>query len=170
MGSKIDKILFASDLTDNSRYAFQYASSLASRYNAALVLVHVIEDLHMGIGYRIDSVLGEGTADRLRAEQKVKVRDTLIGKRKDALQVREGLAKYYGDTEDDDLPLFEVVIVEGIVNDELLKVAKEKACDIIVIGSHKGLIGGTALSGITKSVLKHSSIPVLVVPPPDSKN
>ncbi len=169
MAPRIQKILFASDLTENSRYAFEFASSLSSRYDAGLVLVHVIEELHTGINYRIDSVLGEGSAKRLVDYHKEKAMDALIGKKKTDHEVRSGLAAYYGEPDKAQEASFEVVISEGDVDDEVERIAKEKGCDLIVIGSHKGLIGGTSLSGITKSVLRHSRVPVLVVPPPAKK-
>lgn len=166
MVPKIDKILFASDLSDNSKYAFQYASSLASRFGSSIVLLHVLENLPAGVGYNIETILGEGAVHRLREKQKEDVRDALIGKRKDDEMVRAALADYYGgDKGVTNASSFDFVICEGDVDDEVVRVASEKGCDLIVIGSHKGLLGGTALSGVTKSVLRHTKIPVLVVPP-----
>lgn len=164
MFPKIDRILFASDLSDNSKHAFQYASSLASRFGASIVLLHVLENLPSGVSYNIETILGEGAVHRIREKQKEDVRDVLIGKRKDDEMVRVALADYYGG-EAGAASNFEVEICEGDVDDEVARVASEKGCDVIVIGSHKGLLGGTALSGVTKSVLRHTKIPVLVVPP-----
>lgn len=169
MSPKINKVLFASDLSENSRHAFKYASSLVARYNASLVLVHVLENLKTGIAYRIDSILGEGHAERMREQQKESARSVLIGKRGEDQKVRDGLAQYYGSPESLADASFEVVIAEGEVADEVLRVTREKGCDLIVIGSHKGLLGGTALSGLTKSVLSHANVPVFVVPPPENQ-
>ena len=166
MVPKIDKVLFASDLTEISRHAFQYASSLAARYDASLVLVCVIEKLAHGVGYNFDSVLGEGTAERLIEERKATARSTLIGKRREDQNVRSALAEYYGTTTEEEAE-FEVVIAEGEVEEEVVKVAEEKRCDVIVMGSHRGILGRTSVSGVTKNVLKHTRIPVLVVPPPE---
>ena len=40
---EIKKILYATDLTKNSTYAFFYAVDMARRYNASIVILHSIE-------------------------------------------------------------------------------------------------------------------------------
>ncbi len=40
---KIKKILYTTDLTKNSVYAFYYAVDIAKRYNAEIVMLHAIE-------------------------------------------------------------------------------------------------------------------------------
>ncbi|MGD8721592.1 MAG: universal stress protein, partial [Desulfobacterales bacterium] len=37
-------ILYATDLSENARRAFGYAASLANRYGAKIIVLHVIED------------------------------------------------------------------------------------------------------------------------------
>ncbi len=40
----IKRILYATDLSENARHAFGYAASLANRYGAKIIVLHVIED------------------------------------------------------------------------------------------------------------------------------
>ena len=40
---EIKKILYATDLSENARYAFGYAVSLANRYGAGITILHVME-------------------------------------------------------------------------------------------------------------------------------
>ena len=40
----IKKILYATDLSENARYAFGYAVSLANQYDAKITILHVLED------------------------------------------------------------------------------------------------------------------------------
>ena len=40
----IKMILYATDLSESARHAFGYAASLADRYGAKIVILHVIED------------------------------------------------------------------------------------------------------------------------------
>ena len=40
--ARIKKILYATDLSENARYAFAYANSLASQYKAGLTILHVL--------------------------------------------------------------------------------------------------------------------------------
>ena len=45
---QIKKILYATDLSKNSHYAFFYAVDMAKRYNATIVILHSIEPIrHM---------------------------------------------------------------------------------------------------------------------------
>ena len=38
---EIKKILYTTDLSQNARYAFGYAASLANRYDAGITILHV---------------------------------------------------------------------------------------------------------------------------------
>ena len=41
---EIKKILYSTDLSENSKFAFSYAASLANRYDAAITILHVLKD------------------------------------------------------------------------------------------------------------------------------
>ena len=58
----------------------------------------------------------------------------------------------------------EIVIKEGDVVEEILLVAAEHSCDLVIMGACKGLISGTSLGDTIKTVLKKSRIPTLIVP------
>ncbi len=45
MVPQIKKILYATDLTRNSAYAFQYALEMAQKYGAKIVILHVVEPI-----------------------------------------------------------------------------------------------------------------------------
>jgi nucleotide-binding universal stress UspA family protein len=42
---EIKKILYATDLSKNARYAFAYAVSLANLYDAKIILLHVLPEV-----------------------------------------------------------------------------------------------------------------------------
>ena len=48
MAQDIKRILYATDLSDNSAYAFGYALNLAKKYNAEITILHVL-DIMMGM-------------------------------------------------------------------------------------------------------------------------
>ena len=41
----VKKILYATDLSENARYAFAYAVSLADLYNASITFIHVLSEI-----------------------------------------------------------------------------------------------------------------------------
>ena len=58
---EIKRILYATDLTKNSAYAFFYAVDMAKRYNARIVILHSIERIrHMyddGMSFQLEEML-----------------------------------------------------------------------------------------------------------------
>ena len=42
---QIKKILYATDLSKNAAYAFFYAVDMAKKYNASIVILHVVEPI-----------------------------------------------------------------------------------------------------------------------------
>ena len=42
---EIKNILYTTDLSENARYAFGYAVSIANRYDAGITIFHVLEDI-----------------------------------------------------------------------------------------------------------------------------
>jgi nucleotide-binding universal stress UspA family protein len=165
----IKKILFTTDLSDNSVHAFTYAAVLAARHGARIVLLHVMEESTSYVEQHMANLFGQERWQKLQEGHKVSARDVIIGKRKTFDVIREGLANYAVFTDQTDAQVSfddnEIVVKDGKVIDEILAVAAERECDLIVLGSHKGLTGRTAIGGVAKAVLQQTRIPVLVVPP-----
>ncbi len=62
----------------------------------------------------------------------------------------------------------DILVVEGNVADEIISVAAEKACDIIVMGSRQRSLLAEAFSGsVVRKVLRRARKPVFVVPLPE---
>ena len=78
---EIKRILYATDLTKNSAYAFFYAADMAKRYNAKIVILHSIEP--------VGHIYSEGMTDRIEEilqRSKKKERETDIEEIKKSLQ------------------------------------------------------------------------------------
>ena len=41
----VKKILYATDLSENARYAYAYALSLADLYQAAITIIHILPEI-----------------------------------------------------------------------------------------------------------------------------
>ncbi|MGD8676287.1 MAG: universal stress protein [Desulfobacterales bacterium] len=68
---EINKILYATDLSENARFAFGFAASLAKRYNAQITILHVLEELSPITMLLIDDIVGEKRLPSLRSEKEI---------------------------------------------------------------------------------------------------
>src|SRR5271169_5772037 len=81
MVPKIEKILYATDLSKNSAYAFFYAADMAKRHNARIVILHSVEPGH-SLSYAGSMV--EGLAQSARREEH----------EKDLEEIKKGLEEF----------------------------------------------------------------------------
>ena len=63
---EIKKILYATDLSDNARYAFGYAISLADRYDAKITVINVVEELSPFAQSMVEDIVGTERLESLR--------------------------------------------------------------------------------------------------------
>jgi nucleotide-binding universal stress UspA family protein len=156
---QIKKILYATDLSKNSAYAFYYAIHMAKRDEAKIVILHAVEPLPpMAIAF--EDFVYKVAKDRWEdAAKKIKERVEEFSKKVDA---QMGISS---------LDLVSNVIIRlGHPVEEILKAVDEEGCDVIVLGTHgKGFLEQTFLGSVSRSVLLRSQKPVFVVPLP-SKN
>lgn len=169
---EIKKILFATDLSENSRHAFAYAASEATRHGASMVLVHVVEKAPGSIHAQLEGLFGAEKWREMQEAHERTARDIIIGKRTDYDIIRRALADFCADANAEDprcsFEAQEILVVQGEVAEQILKTASDKGCDLVVLGAHKGLLGKTAVGSVAKAVLHGARVPVLVVPPPVS--
>ncbi|MBW1674535.1 MAG: universal stress protein, partial [Deltaproteobacteria bacterium] len=135
---KINKILFATDLSKNARYAFNYAVSVASHYNVGLVLLHVMEDTPHG--KNIVSHVGEDLWLEVNKRNEQDARNILIGKKKDSVILKEALDKLCEKAKGR-LPESDFIIEVSIIRSEnaaegIIRQTEESGCDIIIMGYH----------------------------------
>ncbi len=160
---KIKKILYATDLSKNSSYAFLYATEMARRYDAKIIILHAIQPIPPYVYY--EGGVGYDTLERAKEEeQKVdieKIREHLQGfcKKADA-QIGPPCIELVS----------KILVPIGHPVEEILKVADEEGCDAIVLGTHgKGFLKQTFLGSVAGSVLQRTRKPVFIVPLPSEK-
>jgi len=165
----LKSILFATDLSANCQPAYDFTLALATRFQATIYLLHVIEPLPDNVGGRLKDLLGRHQWEDMINSQQTNVRHSLLGKTPTNTVVRNALNNFCGqagmDQESCNFNSREIIISEGDVDEEILKQAGENECDLIVLGGHKNLFSKTSLGTTTKTVLKRSKVPVTVVPP-----
>lgn len=165
---EIKKILYATDLSQSARYAFAYAVSLANHYCASITLLHV---LHDAPGF-VENLIGADKYEEIKQQRYDNARETLIGKRREHVIIKEILDKLCEDVRTDkslpDVVTDEILVREGNPAEEILRATEESGCDLIVIGTHGfGGIAEAMIGGTARQVLRHSRKPVLAVRLPE---
>ena len=151
---KIETILFPTDFSECANYALSYAASLARQASASIICVHVIEPVVPSVGY---TGLNEPLPIADLSEQLEESAERELPKI-GACDECSGLE-------------VEQVIAHGDAAAEIVRVAKERNVDLIVISSHGRTGLGRILFGSTaESVVRHAPCPVLVVKPPAGKD
>jgi nucleotide-binding universal stress UspA family protein len=153
---QIKKILFATDLSKNSAYAFYYAVHMAKRDDAKIVILHAVEPLPpMLISFKdFEHKVAKDRWEETVKRFKERIQDISV-----KVDARMGIPSV-------DL-ISNILIRLGHPVEEILKVADEEDCDVIVLGTHsKGFLEQTFLGSVSSSVLLQTRKPVFVVPLP----
>ena len=157
----IKNILYATDLSKNSAFAFRYAMALADSLDAKITILYVFPMIDSAMEVPIITQMGEDQYYKLREE---KSKET-IEKIKERLH--EFTQRELKDTESHKERVFSILVHEGDAVDEILKTADKLKSDIIIMGAHgKGILSHTFLGTVPDKVLRRSRTPVLVVPIP----
>ena len=164
----IKSILFTSNLSETSQVTFNQTVMLASQLNAKIVLLHVIEKIPESYEGRIVGLFGEDKWAQIVSRHMDEVQHALIGKISSKRMIHTALSEFCREsgigTEQCGVTENEIVIKEGDVVETILQQAAEHECGLIVMGAGKGLLSGTTVGHIIKSVLKRSKVPTLVIP------
>ncbi len=165
-------ILFTSNLSENSRYAFTHAARVARSFGSRLVLLYVIDQMPRQLQYRISSIFGEHRWKEILNRHMTEAKRALTGKVSSKQMIHVALNAFFDDEgisgAGGDLGGHEVIVKEGEIVKTILEQSELSRCDLIVMGASKGLLSGTTLGSNIKSVLKGAKVPVMVVPPAPS--
>jgi nucleotide-binding universal stress UspA family protein len=151
---QIKNILYATDLSQNSSYAFLYAIDMAQRHDAKIVILHAIEPIPrhlLGLKYQL------------------KRRDD------ETESIKNGLQKFCEKVEaEKNSPCTELIskilVKIGYPVEEIMKTADEESCDAIVLGSHgKGFLEYAFLGSVSNGVLHRTRKPVFIIPLPSEE-
>ncbi len=161
MKQEIKRILYATDLSENSAYAFGYAINLAKKYDAEITILHVI-DIMMGISVNMASVY----LDEKQLEENLQKR---IARSQEEIKDRLKIfldEKVSNDPESAGI-VASIEICQGYPANEILKKADDLHCDLIVMGTHgKGIVGQAFFGSVAKKVLRRVRKPVFIIPLP----
>jgi len=159
MITQIKKILYATDLSKNSSYAFLYATDMAKRHNATIIILHAIELIPA-----YAEVYAAMTDEMKRKQQEEMVEE-----------IKKHLQDFCKKAEAQIGPpcvelVSKILVPRGHPPEEILNAADEEGCDAIVLGTHgKGFLAHTFLGSVSNAVLHRTRKPVFVIPLPSEK-
>ena len=139
------KILTAIDFSENSEFAFDYALTLATQFNAELTIIHVINEPVDLRGFYVPHISFEQLEKEIE-ESAVKMMEKFCSSKLGAFSN------------------YKTSIMTGIPYDEILAAAARINASLIVLGTHgrtgldRILFGSTA-----ERVVRSASCPVLTV-------
>ncbi len=140
-----DKILFATDFSESSEHAFQYALSLAKQFQSRLTILHVINEPVDLRGFYVPHVSFENLEK----------------------EIEEGAQKMmakFCETHAADYKRFETVIVTGIPYEEILKRAESDGSSCIVLGTQgRSGIDHLLFGSTAERVVRKALCPVVTV-------
>ena len=142
-------ILFATDFSESSEHAFQYALSLARKFDSRLGIIHVINEPVDLRGFYVPHI----SFDKLEEE------------------IEQGawtlMEKFRRDHAGDHAKT-EAFVVPGIPYDEIIKKAVEFGADLVVLGTHGRTGLDHVLFGSTaEKVVRKSPVPVMTIRAPE---
>ena len=158
---QIKRILYTTDLSDNSTDVFKYAMNSAKKYDAGIIILHVLEQLSTTVNAVTQAYLPEGQVNKISEERQAYANDRI-----------QKQLKIFCEKELENDPecadrVKSIELCEGFPPDVILRKADEFNCDVIVMGTHgKGIISSTFLGSTSKRVLRRTRKPVFIVPLP----
>ncbi len=150
---RLRQILLPTDFSGCANYALPYAAAIARATRARIVCLHVVEPVVPAVGYTglADPMPLADITDRLEDSAENELPKLIDCEELKGLEVEEA-------------------IVHGDAAAEIVRVAGERAADLIVISSHGRTGLGRMLFGSTaEAVVRHAGCPVLVVKPPQEE-
>lgn len=138
-------ILFATDFSESSDYAFQYALALARKFEARLLLIHVINEPVDLRGFYVPHISFETLEEEIE---------------QGAVKMMEKFCRtHMGDFAD-----YQTFVVPGIPYDEIIKKADEHKAELIILGTHgRSGLDHVLFGSTAEKVVRKSAIPVMTI-------
>jgi nucleotide-binding universal stress UspA family protein len=142
-------VLIGYDGSDNAKLALRQAIEIAQATNARLTVMSVVPDVAATVQ---GAWLAGANAQQLEHDMTEQVSATL---EEAVSQVPE------------DVPVTKL-LGHGHAGPALITAIDELGCDLVVVGTRgRGAMKALFLGSVTEHLVTHSSVPIVVVPPPD---
>ena len=162
---EIKKILYPTDLSENARYAFGFAVSLANRYDAKITVLHVMDEISSFARSMVEEIVGEKRWTETIKEKETEVLSSL----------KTRLEEFCTDVlrEEPACPFMvdKTIVVSGHPVDQIVRYTAELEVDLVIMGSRgKGGLADVTLGSTSRRVIKRCTKPVLVVRLPENSD
>ncbi len=167
---RITNILYATDLSENSAYAFRYALNSAEHHDAGIHILHVLEVRLLPVsppGEDGIETLYEGPffVEKL---QKFNIEQKRLAKEKIKKRLEQFCERELKDKPECMKRVASIQVVEGDPAGTILQIAEESKADLVIMGTHsKGALAHAFLGSVAESVLNRIKIPVFIIPLPE---
>ena len=152
--------------------AFELASSIVTRYQASLIMLHVFEKEPDYVNRRLKRFFNNRQWDSLleyQEENVNKAQEALIAKQSPGKIIQGAFQQFCVsagiDSDSCGYQSTETVVLYGDVVQEIIGQADKFSADLIILGARRGFISDNKVGHTIKSVLRKSSVPVLIAPP-----
>jgi nucleotide-binding universal stress UspA family protein len=155
---KLNRMLYATDLSASSIDGIPYAINYAIRHNATLIVFHVINQRSITCSKMLATFFNEGQEHKIRQE-----------KINSAFKRMEDLLDIIRKQELNNHPLHankieHLAVHYGRIAEEIVEKANRWACELIILGPHrKGFWGRIFLPGISRKVIRRTDKRVHII-------
>jgi nucleotide-binding universal stress UspA family protein len=158
----INKILYATDLSENSRHAFAYAAGIANRHGAAVTIVFVIEELSRYTTDLISVFAGDEEWKKIRKRKEEDVVD-IIKKR-----IEDFCAQTSSEFPECPFITENIIVKVGEPSQVIVNEANHGDFDMVVMGTHgHSTLAGVMMGSTARRTLRRCKKPVLTVRLPE---
>ena len=159
----IKNILYATDLSENARYALKYASVIANRFEATITVLHVLEELSPSFSGMVSEIVGKDRWTDLKKRNEEKIIESIRTRIEDLCNETNQNPQGFSF-------IVQKIIVEiGHPADQIIHYAEKKEFDMVIMGSHgQGFFSEAMIGSTSRRVLRRCTKPVLVVRLPES--
>jgi nucleotide-binding universal stress UspA family protein len=152
---RMKNILVPTDFSDFSRLALDYAITIAQTFKANIILIHVTPEKELDSIRQISPYLEPGRIEELlkgrESEDRKRLNEFIPPEKKKGIETA-------------------AIHRVGTPFLEIIKVAKEKEADLIVMATHgRSGLSHILFGSVAEKVVRKSTCPVLSIRPPEHK-
>lgn len=164
------KILYPTDLSESSRYCFNYVASLANAYSAELTVIHVVDD-SIDVPKNLSGYMTEELWEDIKNRDLEEARKLMIERKRDNVAIRECVDQYCEEIQSatgEPYVTYAIEVKVGNPVEVIVEEAETGDFDLLVIGRHgHGTLKDSMLGSTARRVLRRINIPALLIPLPD---